>query len=165
MHSNRNMFSHYIAILFFIKYFLILNTNGDPGVHNPSLLGRLWDIGCEFSGVVTRVRRSAPNPPPEEPNFEDPEELFKYLYPLADVKPGESLDGDGIGSERGNVGKHSISSWLEDLMELWHSECSHRRKKRSAERRQDYNKRGQWLFWDYIIMRNVKQRRRRCFET
>lgn len=96
---------------------------------HPSLLQRFWNIGCEFSGVVSRVRRSTDNPPTPEPNFNDPEELFNYLYPLANVGDEESQ------RSAPGTGTHSISSWLEDLMELWHSECQHRREKRSTKRR------------------------------
>ncbi|CAL8088257.1 unnamed protein product [Orchesella dallaii] len=113
----------------------ILASSNDGSTNpSPSLLGRFWEIGCEFSGVVTRVRRSAsPIPEEEEPNFEDPEELFKYLYPLADMKPGE--DEGNVEGQRSHQDTHSLSSWLEDLMALWHSEChNHRRNKRSAKR-------------------------------
>lgn len=110
---------------------------------HPSLLQRFWDIGCEFSGVVTRVRRSADNAPQEEPDFENPEELFNYLYPLADVNP-DGVNENGEGSQRSaTAGSHSLSTWLEDLMELWHSECHQRRNKRSAERRSSNIRRGE----------------------
>lgn len=90
-----------------------------------------WSVSCEFTDLLenegsSRNKRSFH----QEPNFEDPLELFNYLYPLADMKPE-----DYMASEEQRSANSYLSTWIQDLIHLWGSECHFRasgREKRHA---------------------------------
>ena len=71
---------------------------------------------------------------------DDPAEMFEYLFPLAKVKPEEFMAGGG----RSNS-VPSLSSYFDEVVELWHEECAERRKEDEAKerRRQSRRKRSQ----------------------
>ncbi|XP_021947925.1 uncharacterized protein LOC110845759 [Folsomia candida] len=83
-----------------------------------------WSVSCEFSDLVVRSKRSVHL---DEPDFGDPLELFNYLYPLADVK----LEEVTASEERS---AHSLTTWVEDLVDLWEAEC-HSRSRNGREKR------------------------------
>lgn len=87
---------------------------------------RFMSFSCEFSSDVENVlppnlRRSKRSIMDEDPNFNNPQELFAYLYPLADLKPEDFLEE----SQRSSSGSstNSFWVWVSDLGSLWLEEC------------------------------------------
>jgi len=104
------------------------------------VLERFWVSSCEFSPDVekylprgSRTKRSAVF---EEIDFDDPEEVFNYLYPLADMTP------EDVEKEAGRSATDSSSTayiWLIDLCHLWLAECKSRdRKDENKEEEEEY---------------------------
>jgi hypothetical protein len=98
-------------------------------------LDRFWVVSCEFSSHVEKFlpksSRDKRSIVVEEPNWDDPdpEELFNYLYPLADLTP-EDFVKEG---QRSSSSSNTIYSWFLDLAHLWLVECRERAGENNSE--------------------------------
>lgn len=110
-----------------ISLLLLLNQSQLSFCTFPQIFDKFWLYSCEFSEDINkyflqgeRGKRSIVTE--DEPNLEDPEELFNYLYPLAKLS-SEDVARD---AQRSATQPNPVYAWILDLGHLWVAECRSR---------------------------------------
>ncbi|CAG7729700.1 unnamed protein product, partial [Allacma fusca] len=79
---------------------------------------QFWSVSCQYSSVISRSKRSIEIPQ----GTDDAQVFFDYLYPSADV----TIE-DAKSKGRSEFSGRGFASWVDDVIDVWHTECETRR--------------------------------------
>ena len=110
-------------------YFILLQLSSSVCTISETL-ERFWATSCEYSSDIEKLfpvgdregDRRKRSILLEEADFDDPDELLNYLYPLADLTPEDMA----VEEQRSSSHSNPLYPWILDLAHLWTAECHSR---------------------------------------